>query len=1107
MFNLDSIIKVIIKLNVKEPYSFLTLTFPKPLNILHKNYPKLLQKFLKISKLKDYIYVYEYKENNFHIHIICLYDYKENFFNLKNIWSTALKESSTCRKYDCTNSLNYSEIRDINSSVYYIFKDFKLTEIAEFRDKYKTLLDQKSRLFGGSSSFQRCFSDFRKILSHELSKLNDVLSDNFSQADNAFEDIFVSIKKKYILQNPEANEIFLRSQFENECNAYSCVLSQYNFTKFCEFVLSGQSCLGHHTLDFYHFLKDLLLRNNVLDLVKEHLETTFHSDYLKTKSPIVEEFLCKFFGYNLVEKKFNITFTTDPKSFLLYRLINIIYIIYRYQYHKRLSFIILRLADFMMVVVSSTKKKCINTEYNINDRIRLGYFLFEFLRQNVFCKISDYLILHKMLYEKKINFLNIDEGRSVYENSEFAESSLAIFEELTVFLEFTNLAKDQFFSKYKTLFLSATNEFTFHYPFLIAPKNWDFTVDLVSDNVEFNDATLNTTGGLLINNYLSHTSLCRVPPYTSHKLFITRRIVDLVNKMQSIPFCLDIDLYNLYISHKTELPDYLSNKIKILNQKKLYEINIVISKCYKEMNELRLNSKLSVFKRAEKFDCLTILRDKTLGERATLLGKLDKHRLLVRLLSYFENIKKYDTFYYYYFLDFRMRLYPCPVKVSYMGSKFARSLIRFSEKFPFVERAFKIYAVMQYIDCREKNEYEILSYFDSNLSLLLSDFENSFVFEKIRNAREPFLLLSCAVEWKRYQQHKNSGILEPYLSNFPIYLDCTSNGPQLISLLFALDSFADWLNLVKQSPFDVRGDFYTSLIKKFLCYLSKTTIPPDINITIPVPVAVLAVLRKSLKSVIMTQFYGISFNKFSALIKSHFQKFEYRSLLIDYFIISPSDNKKISRDSLYREFIIFFVKEFWNFLHNQSLFQLKSILKTFHDLYYKSKSSNKKKGPLYWSVFDMNKIFLHYNKLRKFQVDAKALKSRHQFVLYKQIKNELSSKQFSSLMANFIHSLDGYVLFRLLDSVNFPIMAVHDSFAVHSCHVDALKEKVREIFGDLVDNHKAFSYFVQQMSHILEKDLGLEVKDKFLEFVRTNIELGKLNKKDVLESYYCINYS
>ena len=119
--------------------------------------------------------------------------------------------------------------------------------------------------------------------------------------------------------------------------------------------------------------------------------------------------------------------------------------------------------------------------------------------------------------------------------------------------------------------------------------------------------------------------------------------------------------------------------------------------------------------------------------------------------------------------------------------------------------------------------------------------------------------------------------------------------------------------------------------------------------------------------------------------------------------------------------------------------------------------------------------------------------------------NDLSDEQLG-MVPNFIHSFDALhmqkVIIALHDQGISDIWAVHDSFGVHPCHVEQLRNIVNETFVHL---HR--EPFESHLSRIIKLNLPLleqefSVED-FFKSVKKQTDCDWIN--DVLEAKFLIS--
>jgi DNA-directed RNA polymerase len=548
--------------------------------------------------------------------------------------------------------------------------------------------------------------------------------------------------------------------------------------------------------------------------------------------------------------------------------------------------------------------------------------------------------------------------------------------------------------------------------------------------------------------------------------------------MQSRSFVIDNDIKDFYLAHKVKIPEVLnSTELKVMKMR-FTVLRQTIFSLFQEKAKLV----------KEKVPDLSVIKNKIsrlITEKKDIMSKLDQHKLLLRLLNTLEGLQPNSPLFFSFEFDFRMRLYCNPFEFSFMGSKFVRSFLRFQDSHPFDEAQFGLYSVLQYSASRDLSEVQISALFTAEVRSILTNFPHNLkaIFSE---TREPFMFIACCFEWQRKLKCKGQ-----FLSNFPIYLDCSANGPQLIALFFALRDFGEFLNLVPQKVTDVRADFYTTLISKFIV---QQQTEKWIYLKQKIDMSQLtkfcnSVMRPLLKNNIMTRFYGVSFLKFSTTIRDSFKKKQEDLEL--FFNVSESN---------FTDFTSAFASKFWKFTTDVPLFQLEELLHMVQKL-----SMNKRS--IDWSVFNVNIIQMYYTNVERYRYNSNAGQSRTQFVLYRPNETSVSPKQRSAFMANFVHSLDAYVLYRTCAELDFPVIPIHDSFGVHGFHVVLLRSKIRELFAFLVDGQAASKFFISQLADLLSESSSPEIKEDFLKFVNKKLNFGTLSKNDVMASYYYIYYN
>ena len=1051
-------IKSCITLNISEEYSS-----------AKGNFPSLFQRLQKKFKFGYYVYCYELGMDNklFHMHIATSEDFSSNFLQLKKFWMGLLSKESGV-SYTYNNILLSSHYQKVDHTwekmVEYCCKGMFDTVLLK---ELKLFLGEKARFFGGSSHFQRVFADYRKTLVSFLSDCENKIkskSNSFEilvgtcgavpQVDLVYARVLEDYKKEY----PDISENLIKAQFLNEINCYSDLFYAFDFGSFTKFLSGCKTSSSRFYVEFRNIIHKLFLRFSVMRVCEDWLGSRLVS-LGKSSDVSYKEVLYSLFNWSVSQKK--VVMTSDK---MFYIVMNCVYVIFKSQDLNKLA--ILKKLAMVSLRISGSSSDFSDSEAPF--LIKLGSFIYFFVKLTFFSSVSEY-----------IQFFESGDG-VLEESASESEEGVEDLEELPyagfkITLFFTDKLTAELEPSFKKLQHEHLNLLSFNLPMVVPPKSWKF-VPVFSERRgrKFISAVDNYTGGLLINNILIKRPLCKSKSYFSdHSLQLTSEVVEFVNNLQRTAFCVDTELFEFYIKNKKLLPDYLSAAQRSQCYTNLRELKKTLTELFARRAELKQGSGEGLHSLSQKIrDCL--------NERQVLSERLTRDRNLRLYLDTFSQVSGFEKLYYYYEFDFRMRIYPNPQAASFMGSRLVRSLIRFFEKCAFIETPFRLYSTLQALSLKVFSEDELGIFFPTKVQNLLETFKVSVLTDKTQwvKVKEPYLFLACAFEWERYNKNKKA-----YESGFPIYLDCSSNGPQLISLFFALETFATFLNLTAQTAKSSKGDFYITVIEKFLKKNPQLLLNADDTLKLSEK------LRSGLKMVIMTQFYGISYYKFMHEIQLAFAK--EKEMVSSYFKIDNGVSNFIER----------FCKLFWEDLRSLPLFKLETLLHEYQ------KSCDKKTGALEWSVFDKNIITMHYLKSQKKITESHIGGVRARYVWYEALKNQVSRKQRSALMANFVHSLDAYVLFRTCVESRVSVMPIHDSFGVHSSNVDVLRSTLRRVYADLVDNKYAATYFVSQMEELITESSSSEVGRRFVSFVESCVPFGKLSVEDINSSYYYIYYS
>jgi CheY-like chemotaxis protein len=90
---------------------------------------------------------------------------------------------------------------------------------------------------------------------------------------------------------------------------------------------------------------------------------------------------------------------------------------------------------------------------------------------------------------------------------------------------------------------------------------------------------------------------------------------------------------------------------------------------------------------------------------------------------------------------------------------------------------------------------------------------------------------------------------------------------------------------------------------------------------------------------------------------------------------------------------------------------------------------------------------------------------------------EPNPKNFRSLVPNYFHSWDAYVLRELVRRCDFYIWTIHDAFRIHPNHVDVLLQTVREIYAEIFQGNWLETHCKEMFGDEIEITKDLSVDD------------------------------
>lgn len=370
--------------------------------------------------------------------------------------------------------------------------------------------------------------------------------------------------------------------------------------------------------------------------------------------------------------------------------------------------------------------------------------------------------------------------------------------------------------------------------------------------------------------------------------------------------------------------------------------------------------------------------------------------------------------------DFRSRIYSAPSPVHTQGSDYSRGMLEFADGFPLGGRG------LYWLKVQLANNFGVdkvsfddrVAWSDSLMSDLSGREFDPHVWKEWEEADKPFQALSTAVDLWRAVQLDNP---ESYVSRLPVSVDGSCNGLQHLSAMGRDRVAGAEVNLIDR---EVPGDIYTLVLKAVSGAIDQEA---EEN-----PLAALwrgNVIRKTVKRGVMTTPYGVKPQGIrDQLIADGFTK----DLGGSEFKLAQYMAGKI-QDAINDVFKP--GKEIMTWLQNAST----QILRSTGE-------------PVQWETPLGFGAVQHYVKNQVQRVRCCLPGSGNSsLAFYDHDGSKLDTiKSRNGIAPNFVHSLDAAHLMATVLSLKDQglehFLGIHDSFAVHACHVDILQRTIREEF-------------------------------------------------------------
>ena len=401
-----------------------------------------------------------------------------------------------------------------------------------------------------------------------------------------------------------------------------------------------------------------------------------------------------------------------------------------------------------------------------------------------------------------------------------------------------------------------------------------------------------------------------------------------------------------------------------------------------------------------------------------------KRLIHMKLLHLGRKYKEWDSVYFPCRVDYRGRLYYMPAYLHPQGCDLAKSLLLFKKGEQVmdeddIERLLvhgaKAWGVKGTIE-------ERLEWIKKHEGWMLETAEDPYDNDWWTEASEPFGFLAFCFEFKKF---KDEGY--GYVSQFPVRMDCSNNGMQILHLLLRDEGLAKHCNLV---PDQAPGDMYQWVADIVYDRLKEQSTDNYI--------AGLwfkhGVTRKLSKIAIMNKPYGQSY--FHVLQK---------------FLHEIGDNHPFE-DGQQIDAINYLAKQF-NDVAREVLVSVDRVHKFLRVC--AGAIGNKS---IEWTTPFGFKIVQRVTTYKRMEVKT-IIEDINTRVRYNIELDDVDPKeQKNCITANFIHGLDATVVHTLAHAMTYDMGFVHDCFISHACHARKVHQDVRKVFKNIysVDLLKEF---------------------------------------------------
>ena len=392
-----------------------------------------------------------------------------------------------------------------------------------------------------------------------------------------------------------------------------------------------------------------------------------------------------------------------------------------------------------------------------------------------------------------------------------------------------------------------------------------------------------------------------------------------------------------------------------------------------------------------------------------------KRLVHMKLLHLANKYKEWDSVYFPSRVDYRGRLYYMPAYLNPQGTDLAKGLLLFKNGQQVLDEDDLERLLVHGANCwGVKGSIEDRLYWiGKHQKWILETAEDPYDNDWWQEASEPFGFLAFCYEFKKFNDEGYG-----YVSHFPVRMDCSNNGMQILHLLLRDEGLAKHCNLVPDQP---PGDMYqwvADLVYERLKDQSKESY-------IASQWFQHGVTRKLAKLAIMNKPYGQSY--FHVLQK---------------FLHEIGDNHPF-RDGEQIDAINFLAEQF-NTVAREVLVSVDRVHK-----FLRACAGGMGNKELSWTTPFGFKVIQKMTTHKRMLVRTIINNIQTQIKATEALDDIDPREQKNCITANFIHALDATVVHTLAYAMTYDMGFVHDCFISHACNARKVHQDVRKTYKNI----------------------------------------------------------